>query len=178
MHYLDMAGVLADFMRSAILAHGQDPDFVLSNWPAGTWSATGPLGLKDEDEFWEPIREDDYFWEDLAEYKWTQTLVKEVKFLDSEFQFATKPSSCRKCYDGKSQWVRELGFDPADKLIVIPDKNLLEAHDNILIDDNELNCDLWDDRGGHSILFPQPWNRNGSVEDKIEYVLERLWAAA
>ena len=62
--------------------------------------------------------------------------------------------------------------------LIGPPKWICARPDQLLIDDNDTNIDNFRDRGGHGILFPQPWNRNhGLVEDRMGYLREELQQA-
>jgi 5'(3')-deoxyribonucleotidase len=171
--YLDIDGVLADFMRAAMLANKCNPDVALSTWPKGEWEAHKVLGIS-EDSFWQHISANDYFWDDLQMLPWCRDLIRLVTRHDPEFRFATKPSRCESCYAGKRRWVARLGYDPSERLIVIPDKVELAGPGRLLIDDNDDNCTRWKEAGGTSILFPQVWNSNWKIHDRLRFVRKEL----
>jgi hypothetical protein len=54
------------------------------------------------------------------------------------------------------------------------DKYELARPGAILIDDNVENCQLFREKGGDAILYPQSYNGTIAVEDKTQYVLDRL----
>ena len=53
-------------------------------------------------------------------------------------------------------------------------KYLLAKPDVVLIDDQHKNIDLFREHGGQAILFPQPWNENYAITDRIGYVKSEL----
>ena len=65
---------------------------------------------------------------------------------------------------------------PSDKgrrfrdFLVGPQKHLLARKGHLLIDDTDATVDAFHASGGSAILFPQVWNRNFGVEDRMVYV--------
>jgi hypothetical protein len=48
-----------------------------------------------------------------------------------------------------------------ENIVFIKQKWLLAHPTCLLLDDNVENCNRFQWRGGHSIVFPQPWNSAG-----------------
>lgn len=49
-------------------------------------------------------------------------------------------------------------------------KHLFAKRGSLLIDDNEAAVRKFREHGGSAILFPQPWNSLGGVDDPVGYV--------
>jgi len=60
----------------------------------------------------------------------------------------------------------------AKRYLIGPAKEYVAHKDSYLIDDCERNIECFNKGGGNGILFPQPWNRNRDIKDKVDYVLE------
>ena len=161
---MDMDGVLADFMTSAITAHGKEhlcshDDVTSWNWFLEQWEM-------DPSDFWEPIDADPRFWLDLKPYPWIDDLNKVLRLglagRNWEKLYCTTPSANHASLSGKHQWLENqfLSGDGDEDLITIHDKSRLAGPNVILIDDREENVDRFRKAGGRAILFPQPWNRS------------------
>ncbi len=62
--FLDMDGVISDFMGSILELHGQG--HLAGNWPEGEADYAGVLGLT-KDEFWKPVDAvGGRFWKDVS----------------------------------------------------------------------------------------------------------------
>jgi hypothetical protein len=68
---------------------------------------------------------------------------------------------------------RHLGRSFRDFLIG-PSKHLLAKPDVALIDDRHGNVRSFREHGGRAVLFPQPWNANHHVEDRLPYVMSQM----
>lgn len=154
MIFLDMDGVVADFVKAACAAHGRTTDDV-SHWDFFTkWGIN-------EDQFWEPVnaggRE---FWANLEPFPWFDELVGMVKSADPDFFILTKPSRQASCLAGKLDWIHRHFGKRFRNYIFTPNKSPLAAPGRLLIDDSDENVDGFLRHGGAAYLFPQPWNRN------------------
>lgn len=167
--YLDVDGVLTDFMGAALRLHGRTTADVYagdpSHWRWGVW---GMLGLTAE-AFWEPITSAGAaFWRDLA---WTpegRDLVDVVEqvFGQPNVYLLTSPSDDPYSLAGKTQWVKQHLPQYARQTIVTPAKHAVAAEGRLLIDDSDDNCAKWAKAGGRAILFPRPWNVNLRYADR------------
>mgnify|MGYP001187749547 CR=1 FL=1 len=152
--YLDMDGVLVDFVSGAIEATGID----LTH---DTWTEWDAYRLKEwsSDQFWAPINERLYFWEDLQPYPWAEELLELCKSF-GEVVFCSTPSRNPESASGKLTWLQQRGWLKDHDCILMKDKWRLAKPGTILIDDRRDSCALFSAHGGKSICFPQPWNRD------------------
>jgi 5'(3')-deoxyribonucleotidase len=152
--YLDMDGVLVDFVNGAIEATGID----LTH---DTWTEWDAYRLKGwtSDQFWAPINERLYFWEDLQPYPWAEELLELCKSF-GEVVFCSTPSRNPESASGKLTWLRQRGWLKDHDCILMKDKWRLAKPGTILIDDRRESCALFAANGGRDICFPQPWNRD------------------
>lgn len=94
----------------------------------------------------------------------------------------TSPSLAPSCLEGKVRWLyehfpKEKGRHFSDFLIG-NQKHLLAWPGRVLIDDAEANVEKFRSAGGEAILFPQVWNGNFEVEDRLAYVKNQLQSMA
>jgi 5'(3')-deoxyribonucleotidase len=167
--FLDMDGVLCDFVKSACALHGQPVESV-DCWDFNNkWGITG-------DELWAPIHEAGAeWWADLEPYPWCHELISVVADADPNFVICTTPSASPGSCAGKLEWLhRHLG-PKFRRYIMACDKSPLAANGRLLIDDGDHNCLAFQERGGDFICVPQPWNSNAEhVERRMEHVCEFL----
>lgn len=173
--FLDMDGVIADFVSATLALHGRAE--ALENWPAGERDIPAVLGMS-RSEFWRVIDEQGAdFWAGLAPFPWFEELVALVREF-GPMSILTAPSLAPACLDGKVQWL----YDHFPKVrgkrftdfIIGPQKNLLAQRGRVLIDDAQSNVDAFRAAGGGAILFPQPWNANHAIGDRLAYVRDEL----
>jgi 5'(3')-deoxyribonucleotidase len=169
--FVDLDGVLADFVQSSLALH--DRSHLLECWPGGEWDMPKVMGIS-RGEFWRAIsQQGSPFWEMLEPYPWTAELLDQLRSI-APVTIATSPSMDPGCLDGKVRWMqRHLGPSFRDFLIG-PQKYLLARPDVVLIDDRDSNVDAFREHGGQAILFPQPWNSNHQLEDRMAYVADQL----
>lgn len=171
--FVDMDGVLADFQAGASQLFGVD----LSN--VTTWDYFDLIGVT-EDEFWARIkREGSRFWERLPAYDWHHELLAWCGRLDREYQILTKPGrdTCGpSSAKGKIAWLQKHYGESFHAYLVGANKHRCAGPDAVLIDDVERNCERFREAGGTAILFPQSWNANRDIADRMAYVANELEA--
>lgn len=169
MLFLDLDGVLADFVGSACDVHGKPVDDV------NCWDFFEAWGL-DEDGFWAPINAAGRdFWSNLKSYPWFDELVSLVEDVDPQFTICTKPSHQADCMAGKLDWIHAQFGSKFRRYIFTPNKSPLAARGRLLIDDSNDNCRGFSDAGGDVACFPQPWNYNRDrMSERMLYVQGKL----
>ncbi len=173
--FLDMDGVLTDFVSAALRLHGQPES--LQNWPPGERDIPKLLRLS-RTQYWNLIdAQGADFWASLEPFPWFSDLVTLVREF-APLTILTSPSLAPPCLEGKVRWLyshfpREKGRQFTDFLIG-NQKHLLAQPRRVLIDDAEANVEAFHAASGHAILFPQVWNRNHAIEDRLAYVKSEL----
>ncbi len=169
---LDMDGVISDFMGSILALHGQE--HLEENWPLGEADYAGVTGMT-KDEFWKPVDAlGGRFWSEFPCYPWLDELLTLLK-QTAPFTISTSPSRSAACASAKVEWLRQHFKEPLFMDFMIgTQKYLMAKPDVVLIDDQHKNVDLFRKHGGQAILFPQPWNSNFAIENRIEYVRSEL----
>lgn len=169
--FIDLDGVLADFVTAACIIHGQ-PDLP-NNWPRGEYSMETALGIT-RTQFWKGIQNSPQFWHELPAYPWVSRLVGIVREAQYRPVISTSPSKDPQCAAGKTAWIQKHLGDRWRDYFIGAKKDLLAADGRVLIDDSEENVDAFEHAGGIGLLFPQPWNRLHGMVDPLGYVRDAL----
>lgn len=170
---LDMDGVLADFVSAAIGVCG----LPLKHDEVDQWDFFLPYMTAEE--FWQKIDAVPGFWSNVIQpYPWAPEIVALCKENAKQVVFASAPCNHPNSAEGKIRWLRRHFFMERDRndYMLGPDKYLMAKPGRVLIDDNENNCVAFNTEGGHSVLFPQPWNLNDGM-DPVKHVQKALEAA-
>ncbi len=169
--YLDMDGVCADFIKSAMKIFKRED--LYTNWPKGIYNVEEAIGISPA-EFWKEIGKGGYkFWstlEELPEFKEMYAALLKI----GDVYFCTSPSRDPDSLKGKLMWLQDRFGGSFRNYIFIKDKHLLAKKDSFLIDDFDENCEKFLKAGGNSILFPQDWNSNNGIKNKISFVLDSI----
>jgi len=177
--YLDMDGVIANFIKKLLEVHNRLDLLSLyqqERFPTD-WFLGGKLGS--EDDIWFPVDFDGQaFWEDIEPYPWMQDVLDMVNQYSDEWYICTHARNTVDSYAGKVAWLhKHLGVE-FKNIIATKHKHLLAKPDTILLDDNDINCERFRLHGGDAILFPQPWNENNPLIkfriDHVDYQFRRI----
>lgn len=167
MIFVDLDGVLCDFVGAACKAHGKCVDDVTQ------WDFYKPWGIS-KSKFWAPMG-GRAWWEKIEAYPWAGDVVSLIAATGLPFTICSTPCVSPGCLSGKVAWLyKHLGHG-CRNYVLTPKKELLAAPGRLLIDDCDDNCQKWDAAGGESILFPQPWNNNRKIAvARLPYLREGL----
>ncbi len=173
--FLDMDGVLTDFIGSVLRL--QQQAHLLSNWPKGHRDVHSLMGIS-KSAFWRIVdSQGSDFWATLPEFEWSKQLVAMVRQY-APMTILTSPSMSPSCLEGKVRWLYNYFTVDQGKLftdfMIGHNKELLAAPGRVLIDDTERKVTSFQDAGGMAILFPQPWNANFAIADRLGYVRAQL----
>jgi len=167
---LDMDGVITDFLSRALALH--DAEDLLQQWPQGVSDAPEALGLS-KDDFWKPIDAvGTEFWETLPTYPWSRELVEQLQEVAPVTILTNPGNQSASCVAGKVQWLK--GQLPGVPYLMGPEKHLCAKPGAVLIDDRTKNVTSFSAAGGQTILFPQPWNTEGSIGDRLGFVQQKI----
>jgi len=169
--FLDMDGVLCNFIAAAHAVHGRD--YVHEEYPRGCWEIAEHWGVT-VDHFWDGIDQHPTFWNDLHAYPWMDELIGLARKYGETVKLLTSPSRSPHCFSGKRAWC-DANVPRDIELIICKSKHLLATPNRLLIDDGDHNVEPWLYTGSPALLFPQPWNA-GYVyrNDPMKYVREWL----
>jgi 5'(3')-deoxyribonucleotidase len=170
--YLDIDGVLADFVGATAKLYDFDPCVVTC------WDYYPLIGTT-EGKFWNGIRDAGrYFWKHIQPYPWMSELFDECRRRGDVTLLTAPPPRVdvrSEMITGRIEWIHYWFGDDFYDYFVGCRKERLAADDAVLIDDSDSNCRRFSHKGGRSILFPQPWNENrDSAEDRVKFTLESL----
>ena len=171
-----MDGVCTDFASAGIRANGQDPHQVLATWEQsfrGEFLPYKVMGL-DRDAYWEAIaRQGESFWINLQEYEWYPRLVCSLSEI-GDVVFLTAGTYAPGSLSGKLMWLQHRFGQDFQGYVFTAKKYLLANPLSILIDDYELNVAEFRQYGGQAVLFPQIWNSNCTINNKVEFTVKSV----
>ena len=171
-----MDGVCTDFASAGIRANGRDPTQVLATWNQSFRGEFLPYKVMalDRDAYWEAIaRQGESFWINLQEYEWYPKLVCSLLEI-GDVVFLTSGTYAPGSLSGKLLWLQNRFGYNFQGYVFTAKKYLLANPYSILIDDYELNVTEFRQHGGKAVLFPQIWNSNCMINNKIEFTLQSV----
>ena len=153
--YLDMDGVLADFVGGSLKIHGKElpPKEV-------RWNFMDQVGFNGGGDmrFWEPLSNPD-FWANLDVLPDGQRLYEMLaRNMGAENIGILSSGLCPGSCDGKRAWLKK-HFPQLEKTALFGTvKHMAAAPCKILVDDHDPNVEGFRAARGHAILTPRPWN--------------------
>lgn len=177
--FLDMDGVIVDFVGGVCDLFEVNRDDLLKDWPKGSKGIHKALGI-DLDLMWDQIDvcgQD--FWENLRPYQHSFKFYKKLVVL-GDVIICTSPARDPSCVAGKRAWMNNwfnwlLGSENFRDFVITPHKYLLAAPGRFLIDDYAPKVKKFRQYGGHGLLFGQPWNGMGEGGwEQCEKILEAI----
>lgn len=174
--FLDMDGVIADFVGSCCRAHDLETPYGKQN-NMGIFEMEDCWGMTQE-QFWAPLA-NVAFWENLPKTPEADELVAYLIkiFGEENICILTNPSSYDGSIGGKKTWM-ENNFPQFEKQMLFGSaKKFLAGRERFLVDDRDKNLDAFRDAGGTAICVPRLWNHAyrdaGSV---MQQVKAQFWA--
>ncbi len=162
--FLDMDGVLVDFVGGLHRALGMDYSHVAYPYPRAKYEMFGEvcsrsggnismdqlLATCDPAEFW-------------ANLQWNTTGREIASAISSvvpwdDVVICTKPMPRPEAWAGKIQWLNKHLPQAKNITIMSAPKHLFAKPGHILIDDKDSNVESFREHGGSGFLIPQPWN--------------------
>lgn len=170
-YFIDMDGVLCDFVSGALAAHGVEITDEIRN-SLTAHDLYGPdqsphVPWKDASSFWGPIAaQKSLFWRSINSLHSMEDIYALFKQLPIERTFIlTSPSRNEGCRLGKLQWIADMGIEAS---VIFEKKkwNYVRSENDILLDDNHINIKRWRAAGGTAMCYKQPWNLDIEVHAK------------
>jgi 5'(3')-deoxyribonucleotidase len=185
--YIDVDGVLADFVSRILLNYNAKHGTVYTHDDIQTWDFTDILQPGQE---WQDYV-DQNFWGCLDIYPWAHQLVAAVRASGRPYAFLTALSDDNSCTEGSALAARERWLDrhfmidpldpPSSRMIATIRKDLVVAPGDILIDDSARNIQAIRNVGGTAWALAQPLNQGVEgrmTPDEIMDALQRLNTSA
>ncbi len=169
--FIDMDGVIADFIGAALVLHGRPELYTLAS-SKGVWDTEKLLGITAK-EFWEPLNGAE-FWSKLPKTPEADGIVALVEAAVGKENVAilTAPASSENCIPGKYKWIRRHFPQFSKRIIFASCKEFMASPERILIDDRDSNVDAFNYAGGKGLLLARDWNQDHKYADDT---LDRLW---
>lgn len=170
--FLDLDGVLVDFIRGAAELFKKDYDQLISRWPPGMYDMEVVLGISKTKFFStiENVGED--FWATLPPFPYAKSFYEHCEGI-APVCILTRPTYAPSCLSGKVRWMRR-HFGNID-YIIGKRKELCARDTHVLIDDHTVNVSKFQEHGGRAILWPAINNPRHAESDRaVEIVKEEL----
>ena len=171
--FLDMDGVIADFVLAVSLVHNRPNPYQSEFGDALGKFDMHEIWKMSPREFWAPLQGTG-FWSKMPKTQDADEIFAVLERFVSPLDVCilTSPNADPYCATGKFMWVKEHYPKFSRRVIITAAKHFI-AHDRaILIDDKEGNCEDFERDGGRAILLPRPWNRRHSLSLDSVKVLE------
>ena len=155
--FLDLDGVLADFVGGVCKAHNRTcydkPEHL------GEFSLEKCWGISAE-AFWRPTNNWD-FWFNLEKTPEANAIVELAfsSFGEKNVAILTSPSLDHSCVPAKRAWMEKHYPSLAKGMIFSWGKGVIGGPERVLVDDRDRNVEDWNEAGGCGILVPRPWNK-------------------
>lgn len=155
--FLDMDGVLADFVGGACTAHNRTCYDHPSHY--GEFNLETIWGISAA-EFWAPTNNFE-FWASLAKTPEADMIVETaVKLVGWEnVAILTSPSLHPSCVPAKRYWIEKYYPRLTKNMIFAWGKGFIAGPGKLLVDDRDRNVDDFRAGGGHAVLVPRLWNQ-------------------
>jgi len=182
--YLDMDEVLSDFVEAACSLQGRDHEEIRAQ-QKGKWGIHEPLGITEQD-LWQSIWNfpggEEHFWDSLQPTPWFSEFIGIIHKLSVEYRFdwfiVSSPSIKAGSHLGKVWWLKRYFGQTFSSFCLLSEKWRLAKPGALLIDDYERNCQLFEEHGGESLMFPQHGNRfyreTGNIIKVKQVLVSRL----
>ena len=182
--FVDIDGVLADFIRPAFASLGvclrEERCYPSSaGWDcvkAFNMLASTPISIND---FWNSFNRHE-FWAALPIYDYACPLLEYLGEAvgKSNVLLASSATLSPASASGKVEWIqKQLPAWIRRQYFIGSKKHLLAGSHRILIDDSYDNCLAFRQHGGKTIMVPRPWNPLGCLDmDMLEYLKKMFWS--
>lgn len=155
--FLDMDGVLCDFVLAACQLHGADDPYKHDR-NLGVWGFDKLIGV-DTEAFWKPLGYE--FWSTLP---WMHDAGYILRLVERTFGkenvcLLTSPCDTAGCVEGKREWVKQNMPDYSRRLLIGSAKEFCAGPNRVLIDDYDHNVKVFRAAGGEAVLVPRKWNQ-------------------
>jgi hypothetical protein len=165
--FVDLEGVLAN-LATAIFEHLDRPSLIAEPWPAGA-TIEDRLGVTKKYMFDLLIRDSALIWKKVKPYPWARNLLTNLR---APRVIVTGGRWGIGAITDKWKWCERHVNGKFSDLVVIQHRHLLAGREALLIDDHAGHTERFKSCGGHSLLFPQPWNAVDDTSSEPDTVLD------
>jgi len=165
--FIDMDGVLVNFIDAAHKLHGQD--VMLPEWPyemgPGSFQVESRLGIsvarffRDMDrEFWANL---DWFEFSNDDWRFSGELLlgeMERRYGQENICILTSPCLTPGCVEGKRDWINKYIPQYNRQVLFGSCKEFCAGPNSILYAAKDSNIEAFQSRCGQGVLVPRPWN--------------------
>lgn len=182
--FVDMDGVLCDFVGGLARRWVLDPEETKKTWPTGSYDILFGLQIASKIQtrrqlkasnrtLWDSIKGDWKFWYNLPKLDSGEYLIHLLDNLGISWSIVTCPSYDPDCLKGKVMWLQHHFGKDFRNYFICTQKDLLAGADRVLVDDKGLNTEEFTAAGGLGVLWPQPWNSNHgqNYKDILEHLM-------
>jgi len=173
--FLDLDGILADFVAGICEAHKREDPYELKK-NMGSYDLLQVWEIS-PDELWGPANSLE-FWKNIKRTSEADDIMNIVlEYFDEEqVCFLTAPTEHHGCHSGKFEWIMQHYPSFKHRYLIGNPKQFCAGPRSLLIDDSEKNVKAFLKEGGRSILYPRPWNalHGLSKEESLSYLRERI----
>lgn len=156
--YLDMDGVLVDWIGGLCDLLGLNRENVINEWPPGVDTETA-LNLN-VDHMWNLVNRHGFdWWANLNPLETNGHLFALLTETTASISILTSPDNSIYASSGKILWINNNLSQFENRIDLSSNKERLSKPGTLLIDDKDCNCERFREEGGHAVLFPQPWNK-------------------
>jgi 5'(3')-deoxyribonucleotidase len=172
--FLDLDGVMVDFVKGAAELFKQDHASLLARWPAGVYDMESVLNISKEEFFDTLASGGEDFWANLPSYPYAGELYDHCASLASTY-ILTAPTYDPRSLSGKMKWIHKMFGKDFRQYILTAKKEMCARNEHVLIDDHAVNVSRFKDHGGRAIMWPTPWNpRWREAKDNMSIVKKEL----
>jgi len=174
--YLDLDGVCADYVSAAIRTCGYQPEEIFELWKQehqGDYRIHKVLGINRQTYWDTQSQAGESFWSGLESYHWFDDLYKSLGEIATVI-FLSSASRAPECLSGKLKWLQARFGASFREYIFTGHKQQLAHRAAILVDDYDRNINKFRQAGGSGVLFPQIWNSNYPINDRLEFTLGQV----
>lgn len=159
--FIDLDGVLADFVEAAFIRHD-----IRTPWADIQWEFVAQAGV-DPETFWRSLDFD--FWKSVFRTEECSSIIiaAEKKFGKENIFLCSSPCKTFGCTAGKAMWVDLNLPEYSRRLILTNRKDVFSGPGRVLIDDRDENISGWINAGGAGILVPRPWNATRNTSHNV-----------
>jgi 5'(3')-deoxyribonucleotidase len=155
--YLDLDGVLADFVGGVCNAFNIPRHKLLDRLPKGQFDLAPALGISESD-FWGIVDNHLYFWRSL---QITPDGMEILKLCEDHFDevviMTSAPYNPQAAAD-KVWWINSFLPNYKRKYAITSCKSAFAHPEAVLVDDSDNNIEKFGHAGGGTILVPRHWN--------------------